>query len=646
MADELMESGVLESREPGVLESRDFYDFTRALRIDSKETGLVSLGACLLGSQDYVLKKMQAGIKDGCHEFVTLKCRQIGISTISLAMDLYWVYANSALSGAIVTHDEGARNSFRTTLALYRAGLAEEWQREVLDDNRDQLVFDNGSRLRFLVAGTRARSSGSSKLGRSGALVLCHATEVAYWGDPSGIDALRASFAQANPNRLYHWESTANGENWFRDMWREAKGAKSIRPIFVSWWANDGYYGLPRESALYREYWSGKMTREEASISKDVLARYGEQINDCQWAWYRYMAAERITDEAQLSQEFPHREEDAFISTGAAFFRSGTLADLGRMARARKKSARFYRVEFGTEFSQTKVDRCQAARANLIVWAEPADDGWYVLGVDPAFASNPDSNRSVVSVWRCWYNRLEQVAEFCDHTVSTHAVAWAMTYLAGHYGRTTVNLELTGPGGAVLQEFQNMRRAAYSANLGLADKPEAMRKVVGAIRQYLYRRIDSTNGTSSFIHTKTTLDVKERMMNGLRDYMERGCLVPGSEELIEECRVVRRTDGGAPEAPGGQYDDRVIAAALACMCWNDQLRAQLLAQGVVWQEKVAREGREPNPVDRIVSRYLTRIGIVPPGGPPPPKKTAIVGQKKWSGKMRDRLNRAENSRSG
>lgn len=624
-----------------LLDAQEFHGFCRALRIDSKEAGLVSLGACLLGSQQYVLDEMRKGIANGQHEFVTLKARQLGISTLSLAIDLFWVYCNRALTGAIVTHDEGARNAFRTTLALYRAGLTEEWQRDVVDDNRDQLVFDNGSRLRFLVAGTRARSDGSSRLGRSGALVLSHATEVAFWGDPSGIDALRASFAQTNPLRLYHWESTANGENWFRDMWREAKTARSVRPIFVSWWANDGYYGIPRDSELYKHYHQ-KLTREETRITADVKERYGAQINDCQWAWYRWMAAERITDEAQLAQEFPHREEDAFISTGAAFFRAATLQDVGRMARARKKQARYYRVEFGTEFSHTRVERCVSSRANLIVWGEPDDRGSYVLGVDPAFASNPDSNRSVVSVWRCWYNRMEQVAEFVDNTISTHAVAWIMTYLAGWYVRSLLNLELTGPGGAVLQEFQNMRRQAYAG--GALGEPK-MREVVQKIKQYLFRRLDSVGGSSPFIHTKMTEDLKDRMMNGLRDYLERGALIPASEQLVAEMAVVRREGGNAPEAPQGQNDDRVTAAALACMCWNDQLRSQLLASGVVWREEAAKKGTESTPVGRLVSKYLTSIGIVPPDSPPPPKKSVAIGQRRWNGKLREKLDRAEHGRS-
>jgi len=615
-----------------LLPESDFYYFTKALQIDSKERGLTSLGECLLGSQFILLQKIREGLKEGVHEFITLKSRQLGISTMSLAIDLYNAYSHPAVNGALVTHDEASRNQFRTTLALYRSGLDDEWQREVVDDNRDQLVFDNGSRLRFLVAGTRSRASGSSRLGRSGALIQCHSTEVAFWGDDTGVDALRASFAQVNPLRFFHWESTANGENWFKDMWDEAQNSMSVKTIFISWWAND-YYGLPRDSKMYAHYWGpkGHMTREETAITRDVLTRYGEEINDCQWAWYRWMGAEKITDAAQLQQEFPHREEDAFISTGSAFFRSRTLFDAKKIVKARHKHAKHYRVECGQNFSDTTLTPAREPVANLTMWAEPAPDGWYVLGVDPAYASNPDSDFSVVSVWRCWYNRLEQVAEFADRNISTHATAWVFAYLAGYYVRSCVNVEINGPGAAVLQEFQNLKRAASSGRL---PDSGGMRQVVGAIRQYLFRRPDSIGGPTNFLHTKTTAEISERMMNALRDYLERGILLPASAAMLHEMHSVRRNDTGSVGAPDGKNDDRVVAAALAVMCWNDQLRTQLLSQGVMWKEPRPQQesGEKPGAeviVDANIARYLSRIGIVPPGSPPPPKKTVLVGVSKF-----------------
>jgi hypothetical protein len=356
------------------------------------------------------------------------------------------------------------------------------------------------------------------------------------------------------------------------------------------------------------------------------------------------MAAEKITDEARMAQEFPHREGDAFIATGCAFFQPKIVSEQRRNAVEARKSAKYYRIECGRSFQETRISECAQGRSNLTVYSPPSDEGYYVLGVDPAFASSPTSNNSAVEVYRSWYNRLEQVAEFADNAVSTHAVAWIFSYLAGFYARSTVNIEVTGPGGAVLQEFNNMRRQAFS---GWEGEPAAMREVVGPIRQYLYRRPDSNTGPTTFRHTKTTFDIRETMMNGLRDYLERGAVIMKSERLCAEMATVRREQGGVPEAPGNKRDDLVTASALACMCWNDQMRGSLLQQGIVWrQPKAGQTVDQKNPLTRLVDRYFTSIGITPTGGVPPPAKKVAKGQRRWSGDLRRRLDRAENSRSG
>jgi hypothetical protein len=626
-----------------LIDETEFHYFRKALRIDSKERGLCSLGDNMLSSQIMWMDQIQEGMKGGVREFVTLKARQMGLSTVSLAADMYWVYKHQAINAAIVTQDEAARDGFRTTLALYRAGLDDEWQQEVIDDNRNQLVFRNGSRIRFLVAGTRSKTTGSSKVGRSGALVVMHGTECAYWGDSSTIDALRASFAQHNPIRFYHWESTANGENWFKDLWDDAQKAKSIKPIFISWWAND-YYGITKDDPIYAHYWLArpKLSREEALITREVSKRYGMDINDQQWAWYRYQAAEKITDEMQLTQEFPHLPELAFVATGSAFFRAESLNRARIKVRSLQRRAEHYRIECGMSFEETVVKKVSEKSANLVVWDEPENDGWYVIGVDPSFSASPTSNNSVVSVWRAWYNRLEQVAEYVDNSVSMHALAWVFAYLAGHYGRTLVNIEVTGPGTATLQEFDNLRRAAFSGRK--IAGPAAMKDVVLAIRQYLYKRVDSSGAPSNFRHTKTTYDIKEQMMNGLKDFMEREVVQVSSEALLSEMQSVRREPGEAPEAPSNRRDDRVTAAALATLAWNDQLRGQLLAQGVFYEPpKLVQIPSDPiaGHVNLNVAKFLARIGILPEGSPPPPKRTVVMGQKR----TRANLDRAENGRS-
>ena len=81
---------------------QNFYRFCNQLRIETKEKGLVKM-TNLLGTQTYVMNEIAQGLKEGVHHFVILKGRQLGITTVSLALDLYWSFTNPGLQSSLVT---------------------------------------------------------------------------------------------------------------------------------------------------------------------------------------------------------------------------------------------------------------------------------------------------------------------------------------------------------------------------------------------------------------------------------------------------------------------------------------------------------------------------------------------------------------
>ena len=68
---------------------QQFYRFCAQLKVETKENGLQNL-TNLLGTQTYVMQEIADGLAEDIHFFVILKGRQLGITTISLALDLYW----------------------------------------------------------------------------------------------------------------------------------------------------------------------------------------------------------------------------------------------------------------------------------------------------------------------------------------------------------------------------------------------------------------------------------------------------------------------------------------------------------------------------------------------------------------------------
>lgn len=104
-----------------------FYKFCKELKVETKELGIQRLGHRLLGSQTYVMEEIAKGLNNNIHFFVILKGRQLGITTISLALDLYWHFKNPGFQGTLTTDTEENRDQFRTTLAMYMDGLPPEF---------------------------------------------------------------------------------------------------------------------------------------------------------------------------------------------------------------------------------------------------------------------------------------------------------------------------------------------------------------------------------------------------------------------------------------------------------------------------------------------------------------------------------------
>jgi hypothetical protein len=574
-----------------------FWRFCAQLRIESKEKGLIPLGEPL-GTQKYVMQEITQGLRDDKHFFVILKGRQLGITTISLALDLYWQFTHPGWQGTLVADTEENRDMFRSTLQMYMEGLPKEYKIPLVAHNRNQMVLKNRSRIYYQIAGNKSR------LGQGKAITYLHGTETASWGNEEGLASLIASLAETNPERLYMFESTAQGFNMFHDMYVTAKRAKTQRAIFCGWWRNE-LYSVDSKSQIYKVYWDGKLNSEEKEWVKEIKALYGVEINSRQMAWWRWKMAEGIKDDALMYQEFPPTENYAFVMTGTSFFSNARCTDAAKQAKTQIPEC--YRYAFGQLFQDTEVLRSTERLATLKIWEQPLDNAYYVIGADPAYGSSDWADRFCIQVYRVYADGLDQVAEFATSELNTYQFAWVIAHLAGAYKNSTLNLEVNGPGQAVINELRNLKRMAVSlggaAGRGLMD-------VLGSMSHYIWRRNDTLGGLSSSIGYLTTHSTKERMLNYMKDYFERGMMQVVSMDLLEEMKGITR-EGGTIGAPGRGKDDRVIASALAAVAYAEQVQPRLIMAKVTKDISKKQEDYTPEElaVGRNVSDYLKRIGM-------------------------------------
>ena len=317
---------------------------------------------------------------------------------------------------------------------------------------------------------------------------------------------------------------------------------------------------------------------------------------------------EGIKDDALMYQEFPPTEDYAFVMTGTSFFSNSRCTDAAK--EIKKLTPDCYRYVMGHNFVDTEVVKSSERLATLKIWEEPIDTAFYVIGADPAYGSSDWADRFCIQVFRCYADGLDQVAEFATSELNTYQFAWVIAHLAGAYKNSTLNLEVNGPGQAVLQELNNLRRQAAAMPPEQSRQQKDLMNVLTSMQNYLWRKNDNLGGVTNSIGWVTSHGSKERMLAYFKDYFEREMMKVRSMDLVEEMKTIRR-EGGTISAPGRSKDDRVMATGLAAAAFAEQVQPQLIARRIT--RKVSEDQEEYTPeqlsVGRNVSDYLKKIGM-------------------------------------
>lgn len=587
-----------------------FLQFLKQLKVQSKDYGLVPFK--MLGSQRYLLDEIERGLAEGVTTFYVLKNRQAGISTFLLALDLFWGFEHKGLLGVFVTHEEGSRDDFRSAIEVFFAETPKTHKVNYVRHNRNLLILKNASKFRYLIAGTSSGRKGG--LGRSGSANFVHATEVAFYGNDSDLAEFRSQTSSLYPHRLQIYESTANGFNHYEEAWDLAKRDPTKRAIFIGWW-RDERNQLPLDHPFFIKYMpdglSSSLSVLERKRVREVREQYGFEVSLQQVAWYRFhLESEKNGDQQLMDQEHPWTDQDAFVATGSQFFTAEALTNCIRDAK--KHPFLTYRYKLTHKFEETKLQQTRDPRSPLRVWEEASKFGYYALGCDPAFGSSDEADRSVVSVWRCYADCMVQVAEFCSPEPSTYQTAWVLCHLAGYFGLTWIMpiIELTGGAGkAVMDEVEKVRK--LTAELRPQEDEHGIRNILGNMRSFFYRRIDSLGG-GLLKEWQSTEDLKRMAMNQFKNGIELGRVIPRSVPLLDEMRRIVN-DEGHIGGEGRSKDDRVIGAALAYQAWNVWTQPKVKALGLTYarsQEIDEKGGTEP--VDRLILNYLRKQNIKVP----------------------------------
>lgn len=563
-----------------------FYDFLNYVPISSKEKGQMILGENLYRAQHIFYETIFEGLSADIHDFYILKSRQLGMSTSTRGLSIFWLGIHDGLRGAMVFDTAFNTASARREIEETIDNLPKKVRfPRIKSRNRDVLVLENDSWLLFMQAGTKNSRAGGG-LGRSLGLNFVHCSEISSWANEEGVISFRQSLAEEYPDRLYIWESTARGyELWYR-LYNEAKDDPyTKRTVFIGWWAKDNQRFL-RRSQEFGIYGADPPNKREAERIAAVEELYGWKVTQEQLAWYRWKTdpsreiAEDDPEDSITVQEQPWCEEDAWQQTGSTFFMADKLTE-SMLRIAKEPEPKKFRFWPGVDFVTCDMQPSRNKREiEFCMWEEPEPDSWYVVAGDPAFGHDEQNNHSCAQVLRCYADGIDQVAEYASGSIQPHQFSWLLWTLVGYYGGSRPNsqcmmiLELNGPGEEVWRQYQLVPNIVRSY-LRPQARERGLIDIFNCARNYIYTRSDSMNAGHS-MHWKTQQQVKVQIMEACRNYLHNGLFTPRSMALIEEMRTVVR-DGDSIGSEGRNRDDRTFATALGIRAWDEKIRRQMIA---------------------------------------------------------------------
>lgn len=238
---------------------------------------------------------------------IILKARQMGFSTETEAIIFKNVVTHHNYNAGIVAHKEDSTTNLFNMSKRMLEYLPEDIKPEQKKSNAKELVFNN-SEGTGLDSKIKCMTAGGKGIGRSDTFTALHLSELAFW--EGNKKETMTGLLQAVPNTpesMIIIESTANGYEYFKEMWDRAVAGKSdFYPLFIGW--NElKEYSMP--------YTGFKLTKEEV----DLQAQYNLTLE--QLTWRRWCIENNCSgDINQFKQEYPICPEEAFLSTGNCYF--------------------------------------------------------------------------------------------------------------------------------------------------------------------------------------------------------------------------------------------------------------------------------------------------------------------------------------
>lgn len=451
---------------------------------------------------------------------IILKSRQMGFSTETEAIITKNTTTHHNYRAGIIAHKETSTTNIFEMSKLMINYLPDAIRPAQRKSNAKELVFNNDEGT-GLDSKIKCMTAGGKGIGRSDTFTALHLSELAFWeGDKK---ATMTGLLQAVPNTpesMIIIESTANGYEYFKEMWDSAvAGENDFYPLFVGWNELDEY-SMP--------YTGFTLTQDEIYLKE----KYNLTLE--QLTWRRWCIKNNCSNDInQFKQEYPICPEEAFLSTGNCYFNKENIISRINTAPEPLIRGKFTCYYDGIRIRNQKF--LEQDEGNIKIYEYPQKRVPYVLGGDTAgegsdyFTAHVINNITgkQVAVLKQQYNEIEYVKQ---------------VYCLGMF----YNCALVG--------LENNFSTYPTQKLMELNYPN----------QYVRKKEDQYNNKYEKSYGfKTTSITRPYILGLLQEIIHNNTDVIQDKETLREMLTFIVNDKGRAEAEEGYHDDLVMALAIS-----------------------------------------------------------------------------------
>lgn len=436
---------------------------------------------------------------------MVLKGRKIGISSRRIARDLWICSTRKHQHRILLTHTGDAADVMMAERVM---PMLQNCKFPLGAQVRRDYIYFPLTESRYYVG-----TAGSKKFGRGDDITGYHFSEYAHWSSPEVVGGIEEALVEKSDGLV---ESTANGHNFFKKDWEEAKkGHNQYKSIFLPWYTAEEYV---RDTALE----AGPISEEEQSIIEAF------NLSSQNIAWRRWKKR-TMRDPSLFPQEYPETDEEAFLSSGRPVFDKIALSRL-RLFVCDPKFRGYLSERAG------KINFTDHVEGELKIWKMPERGHVYGIGADVAegLKDGAYSSGEVIDI-----GDSEQVAEWVGH-ISPDLFADVLDLLSLFYNQGVIIPESYPGPGEVTTSHLSEKRAKLWTQTGY-DRPGF----------------------------ETTRQSKTQMISLLNSALRDRALIIRSPELLEELHAFIYDQKMSMVPSTGNFSDRVMAIGIAYWATRD-----------------------------------------------------------------------------